>query len=72
MKLMNYTKLYKRIQIGKFSKQNPSSETNNHAASHKILHLLWNPKVSYHVHESQSLVPTLSQINLLHPPTLLL
>jgi hypothetical protein len=35
--------------------QSRSSEANNHSASQEILHLLWNPKVHYHVHKIQSI-----------------
>jgi hypothetical protein len=33
------------------------------SASHKIPHLLWNPKVCYHVCSSPPRVPALSQLN---------
>jgi hypothetical protein len=32
--------------------QSPPSEAGSHSASQKIPHLLWNPKVHYHVHWS--------------------
>jgi len=50
--------------------QSPSWEANNHSARQKITHLLWNLEVHSHVQKSLSLVPVLSQMNLVYtfPP----
>jgi len=51
-------------------KQSPSWEANSHSASQEILHLLWNLKVHYCVHNSLPLFPILSQMHSVHtlPP----
>jgi hypothetical protein len=43
--------------------QSPSWESNQFSANEEIPHILWNPKVHYHVYKSQPPVPILSQIN---------
>jgi len=46
-----------------------SREVNNSLARQEITRILWNPKVSKHVHNSQPLVPILSHISSVHEST---
>ena len=46
--------------------QTPSWEANSSSTSHEILHILWNLKFHYRVHNSVLLVSILRQINPLH------
>jgi hypothetical protein len=45
---------------------NPSWEENRCSANQEICHLLWNPKVHYHVHKSMPLISILNQRNPIH------
>jgi hypothetical protein len=49
--------------------QSPSWASDNPSASQEIPCLLWNPKVHYRVHNSQTLKPILGQINSVHTTT---
>jgi hypothetical protein len=46
--------------------QSPSWEANSYSDGQKVPHLLWNPKVNYHVHKSLPLVSVLRQMNPIH------
>jgi len=46
--------------------QRPFKKANSHSASQGIPCLLWNLKYHYHVQSSPILVPTLSEMNLVH------
>ena len=48
--------------------QGPSWEADRFLASQEIVHILQNPKVHYHIHNSLPPVPILSQINPVHVP----
>jgi hypothetical protein len=40
--------------------------TNFSSASQEIPHILWNPKVHYHMYKRPPLVPTQSQVHTVH------
>jgi hypothetical protein len=42
--------------------QGPTLETNRFSASQEIPHILWYPKVYYHIHKSPPPVPILNQM----------
>jgi len=49
--------------------QSPSWEANWFSTSQEIPHILWNPKVHYHVHKCPPPVRILSQLDPIHNPT---
>ena len=49
--------------------QSPSSEANRFSASQEIPHILWNPKVHYHIQKCPPPVLILSNIDSVHAPT---
>jgi len=44
-------------------------KADSYSAGKEILCLLWNLKIHYHIHKSQSLDPILNQLNLVHTLT---
>ena len=56
------------VTLTYFMQQTPG-EVNQFAASPENLHILWNPKVHYHIHKCLSLFPILSQLNSVHTHT---
>jgi hypothetical protein len=50
--------------------QSPYSEANRFSASQEISRILWNPKDHYRIHNFPPPVPILSQIDLVHIPTI--
>jgi len=50
-----------------FMKHSPSWEANSHSDNRRDAHLLWDPKVHYHVHNSPPLVLIPTQMNPIFP-----
>jgi hypothetical protein len=51
------------------TQHSPSWEAKRFAASQEIPHILWDPKVHYHIHKWPPPVPVLSQLDPVHNPT---
>jgi len=49
--------------------QSPSWEANWFSTSQEVPHILWNPKIHYHIHKCTPPVPILSRIDPVHAPT---
>jgi hypothetical protein len=56
------------VLMFKAMEQSPYRETDCRLAGQETAHLLWNPKVRYHVHKSSPVNPILSWRNLVHAP----
>jgi len=66
-----YSKQFRNVFIYLLTysmEQSPSWEGNWFAASQEIPHILWNPKVHYHIHKCPPPVPILSQLDPVHVP----
>ena len=49
--------------------QSPSWESNRFSVSQEIPHILWNPKIHYHIYNCPPPVPFLGQLDPVHTPT---
>jgi hypothetical protein len=63
---LNSFPLVTRLLLTNSMECSPSSEANSHSASQETPHLLWSPKVHYHVQKNLPLYPFSSQMNPLH------
>ena len=54
--------------INTYSVEQSTREDNRFSASQEITHILWNPRVHYHVYNSPPPFPILNHINPVHAP----
>jgi len=66
LSLSKFRYRHSHLELTNSTEQSSPQGAYSHSSSQEVSHLLWNPKVYYHVHKSLLLVHILSQMNLIH------